>query len=269
MSSGSRDPSAAVEAVRNVYDGPEGDVFALVMGEQIHLGGFEASTALAEAAGIRGGRGVDLCCCNGAGMRFLVRYRAVESMIGIDLSTSTVARGQRRCEEEGLADRVELVCRDACATGLASESADFVWSEDAWCYVPDKPALIAEAVRIVRHGGTIAFSDWVAGDGGLTTSESDLLLQTLKFPNLESAAGYRRLLESEGCEVVLIEDTGIFASQMALFAEILEKQLRWDALRILSFDQARVDALIAGFRMLSGWASVGKITQIHVVARRS
>jgi len=37
--------------------------------------------------------------------------------------------------------------------GLPSDSADFVWSEDAWCYVPDKPKLIAEAARIVRRGG--------------------------------------------------------------------------------------------------------------------
>jgi SAM-dependent methyltransferase len=31
------------------------------------------------------------------------------------------------------------------------------WSEDAWCYVADKPKLIAEAVRMVRPGGVIAF----------------------------------------------------------------------------------------------------------------
>jgi hypothetical protein len=33
---------------------------------------------------------------------------------------------------------------------LPDGSADFVWGEDAWCYVADKPRLIHEAARIAR-----------------------------------------------------------------------------------------------------------------------
>ena len=57
MPSDKQGHSVAREAVRDIYDGPEGDLFALVFGEQIHLGGFDASVALAEAAAIRGGEG--------------------------------------------------------------------------------------------------------------------------------------------------------------------------------------------------------------------
>ena len=35
---------------------------------------------------------------------------------------------------------------DACETGLPAGEADFVWGEDAWCYVPDKAKLVAEVV---------------------------------------------------------------------------------------------------------------------------
>ena len=56
---------------------------------------------------------------------------------------------------------------------LAAGSADFVWGEDAWCYVTDKPKLIAEAARVVKSGGTIAFTDWVEGPAGLTDAEAD------------------------------------------------------------------------------------------------
>jgi hypothetical protein len=57
--------------VQAVYDGAEGDLWELVMGEQIHIGGFVSSMDLAEQAGIGPGvSGVDLCCWNGAGMRF-------------------------------------------------------------------------------------------------------------------------------------------------------------------------------------------------------
>ena len=54
--------------VQAVYDGAEGDLWELVMGEQIHIGGFVSSMDLAERGDIESGMsGVDLCCCNGAG----------------------------------------------------------------------------------------------------------------------------------------------------------------------------------------------------------
>jgi SAM-dependent methyltransferase len=54
--------------------------------------------------------------------------------------------------------------------------ADFIWGEDAWCYVTDKPKLIAEAERLVRGGGVIAFADWVEGPTGLSMGEAQRFL---------------------------------------------------------------------------------------------
>ena len=133
--------------VQAVYSGPEGDLWELLMGQQIHIGGFVSSMDLADKAGISGGTGVDLCCCNGAGMRVLVRFRDVASMIGVDATKTVVERGRSRCEEEGVADRVELKLADVCASGLPDGQADFVWGEDAWCYVADKAKLVAEAAN--------------------------------------------------------------------------------------------------------------------------
>jgi ubiquinone/menaquinone biosynthesis C-methylase UbiE len=159
--------------VKAVYDGAEGNLWELLMGEQIHIGGFKSSMELAERARIGAGqRGVDLCCCNGAGMRFLVRFRDVASMIGVDATTTVVARGKARCAEEGLADHIEFKLADVCASGLPDGQADFVWGEDAWCYVEDKAKLVAEAARLVKRGGTIAFTDWVEGPTGLSDEEA-------------------------------------------------------------------------------------------------
>ncbi len=60
--------------VTSLYGSTQGDFMHLIFGQQIHIGGMRASIDLADRAGIGGGlSGVDLCCCNGAGMRFLVR----------------------------------------------------------------------------------------------------------------------------------------------------------------------------------------------------
>ena len=143
--------------VQAVYDGAEGDLWELVMGEQIHIGGMASSMDLAERAGIaEGSSGVDFCCCNGAGMRFLVRFRNVARMTGVDATARIVERGRERTEAEGLSDRIEFIVGDASASGLPDESADFVWGEDAWCYVEDKARLVSEAARVVRPAGKIA-----------------------------------------------------------------------------------------------------------------
>ena len=44
-----------LEDVQAVYSGPEGDLWELVMGEQIHIGGFQSSMDLAQRAGIGAG----------------------------------------------------------------------------------------------------------------------------------------------------------------------------------------------------------------------
>ncbi|MCK5557554.1 MAG: class I SAM-dependent methyltransferase, partial [Candidatus Hydrogenedentes bacterium] len=129
-------PGISLSDAQDVYNGAEGDLWELIMGEQIHIGGFQSSMDLAEKAGVGPGmKGIDLCCCNGAGMRFLVRFRNVDRMQGVDAAETVVERGRRRCKEEGLSDRIEFVLGDVCENGLPSSSADFVWGEDAWCYV--------------------------------------------------------------------------------------------------------------------------------------
>ena len=179
-----------LETVQAVYGGPEGDLWELVMGEQIHIGGFASSMDLAERAGIGAGqKGIDLCCCNGAGMRFLVRFRKVASMMGVDATPTVVRRCLDRCRAEGLADRIDVTQANVLDSGLPGGKVDFVWGEDAWCYVVDKPKLIAEVVRLVKPGGVVAFTDWIEGPAGLTQPEAERFLTFMKFPNIQDLKG--------------------------------------------------------------------------------
>ena len=128
---------------------------------------------LAQRAGIAAGwQGVDLCCCTGAGMRFLARFLKVARMTGVDATPAVLQLGRRRCADEGLAEKISFVEANACATGLPSGQFDFVWGEDAWCYVEDKAKLIAEAARLIKPQGKIAFTDWMEGPAGLTEAEA-------------------------------------------------------------------------------------------------
>lgn len=256
--------------VQAVYDGAEGNLWELVMGQQIHVGGFKSSMDLADRAGVRPGlHGVDLCCCNGAGMRFLIRFRGVASMVGVDATATVVERGRRRCLAEGLADRIRFVLADVCASGLPDAGADFVWGEDAWCYVSDKTRLIAEVARLVKPGGVIAFTDWVEGPAGLNDVEAERFLRFMKFPNVQDIAGYTHLLEEHGCAVSTAEDTGRFPGYVDLYLNMLDMQLTYDALRILAFDADLLGAMAKEMAFLRDLAHAAKVTQARFIARRS
>ena len=262
--------NVGLQDVTAVYNGAEGDLWELFMGQQIHIGGLKSSLDLASRAGIAAGmQGVDLCCCNGAGMRALVRFCEVASMTGVDATETVVNRGRQRCQEEGLADRIRFVLGDACNSGLAAGSADFVWGEDAWCYVTDKPRLIAEAVRIVKPGGTIAFTDWVEGPSGLSTAQAERFLGFMKFANVEDIPGYARLLRDSGCTVVTADDTGRFAPYVDLYLNMVDMQLTYDAMRIIGFNADVMQAIAGEFAFLQEMAHTGKIAQGRFIARRA
>lgn len=253
--------------VQAVYSGPEGILWELLMGEQIHIGGFESSRDLARTAAIAPGtRGIDICSALGAGMRFLLRFAGVARMTGVDATAAIVEKAHARCAEEGLGDRVDFVIADICANGLPAAEADFIWGEDAWCYVGDKPRLIAEAARLVRAGGTIAFTDWVVAPDLISDGELEHLLTFMKFPNIGSLESYHALLGGAGCEIRQCANTGRFVRFVRLYLELLESQLRFDALRIIGFNEAMYEGLLEEMRFMRRLAEDGKIMQGMFVA---
>ena len=261
--------NVGLENVQAVYGGAEGDLWELVMGEQIHIGGFQSSMNLAKRAGIGlGMQGIDLCCCNGAGMRFLMRFCNVAAMRGVDATPKVVERGRQRCEASGLDKKISFTLADVCASGLASASVDFVWGEDAWCYVVDKTKLIAEAARLVKPGGLIAFTDWVEGRAGLSAQEAERFMAFMKFPNIQDLKGYKDLLTANGCQVQVAEDTGRFTACVDLYLDMLNKQLTYDALRIIGFNMALMEAMGGEMAFMQQLAHAGKIVQGIFIARK-
>lgn len=260
----------SLKDVQAVYSGPEGELWELIMGEQIHIGGFKSSMDLAERAGIgTGQRGVDLCSALGAGIRFLLRFRNVAHMTGVDATPKMIALARERCAAEGLVDNVTFVEADVCATGLPSGAFDFVWGEDAWCYVVDKPKLIHEAARLVKPGGKIAFTDWMEGTEPMTDAEANRFLAFMKFPNILTLDEYCALLRSQGCNVIEAGDTGRFPQYVPLYIEMVENQLTFDALKIIGFDTKQAEWLLGEMRFMQTLAEAGKIVQGLVVAEKT
>jgi sarcosine/dimethylglycine N-methyltransferase len=254
--------------VQAEYSGSDGDISHLIMGELIHVGGLRSTLALAARADIGPGTsGVDLCCHTGGGMRALVRFCSVAQMVGVDATEQVVERGRKICRGEDLDGRISFVLGDACATGLATGAADFVWGEDAWCYVEQKDALIVEAARLLKPGGTIAFTDWVEGPAGLSPSEAERLLRHMRFPSILGVGDYRDLLNDAGFRIEVAEDTGRFAPHFDLYRDIVTMQLTYDALKAVGFDEAHMDTLEREREFVRALGHEAKLIQARFIAR--
>ena len=132
----------------------------------------------------------------------------------------------------------------------------------------DKAKLIAEAARLVKPGGVVAFTDWIEGPAGLSQAEADRFLAFMKFATIQDLKGYKDLLTANGCEVQVAEDTGRFAPYVDLYLDMLNKQLTYDALRIIGFDMAMMQGLGGEMVFMQQLAHAGKIAQGIFIARK-
>lgn len=221
---------ARLEAARGSLDGvaPE----ELWPHDQDHYGGLEANAALAERARLAPGIAVvDFC----AGLGGPARWQAVRSGVtvtGVELTPARVAGARRLTELVGLADRVRLIEADAARTGLPDRSADAVLSQEAFLHIPDKDAVAREALRLLRPGGRLAFTDWIA-HAPLSAADADLMRRGMAVAGLLSLEGWRAVLEGAGFEVLSVEDL------TADWAPILRK-------RLAMFEAMRTEAAARG-----------------------
>jgi len=263
------DQSAAnADAVAACYSGPEQDVWELVMGKQVDVGGASSTLELAQKAGVGPGmKGVELNCNNGGGMRALVRLGGVDSMIGVELTKSVVETGKKRTEEEGLSNKIAFINKNSLENGLPDASADFVYSKDAWCYMPDKQLIIDQAARIVKPGGKVMFTDWIEGEG-LSDQEAQQFLSLMTFPAIPTVEEYAQMMKKANFKVEIAQNSGRYSAAMDSYLHMLKLQAVYDAKKLLSWDVAAYDKLISDFEFMAKLAKEGKILQGMFVGRK-
>jgi len=184
-------------AVDQVYGGPVGLIWEMLAGE----GADGDIGALAERAGLgRESRVLALLSGPGEAARRIARKYGC-TVIGLVPVPQVVDEAVRKTEEAGLAGRVDFQQGNALDMSFHDGVFDTVWGEDAWCYVIDKDRMIREAFRVLKSGGTLAFTDWVEispmSDDEWRTPETFRI-----FLYFETVERYAELLERNGLRLV-------------------------------------------------------------------
>jgi SAM-dependent methyltransferase len=141
-----------------------------------------------------------------------------------------------------------------------------VWGQDAWCYVTDKERLIRECARVVRPGGTVAFTDWLE-TGPMEDTLWTSLHAFMAFPYMETLDGYVRLAEAAGLQVVEREDLSPdFARHVQQYLDALQTAHR--AAVVEGYGQATYDAVERGLMLWRDASAAGQVGRGRIVARR-
>jgi SAM-dependent methyltransferase len=126
-------------------------------------GGPEEVHAIVSGLDLGGKRVLDIGCGTGGPAVLLARdYRA--DVVGIDIEPQLLERAKSLASKAGVSVDWRLV--EPGPLAFPANSFDFVFSKDALIHVPDKPALFAEILRVLKPGGVFAASDWLIGEGG-------------------------------------------------------------------------------------------------------
>lgn len=195
--------------------------------DQDHYGGLGATDELARQARIGAGTLVaDFCAGLGGTVRYLA-YKYGANVTGIEFTPVRVAGAQDLTRRVGLQDVARIIEGNVMDVPLADASVDAVVSQESFCHVPDVKKAVMEARRILRTGGRLAFTDWVANQP-LSAEDAQLMWEGMAIQPLRSIPDYRRLVEDIGFEVLSVSDLTdewgpILKDRLAMYQRLREE----------------------------------------------
>lgn len=195
--------------------------------DQDHYGGLAANDALAERACIgKGTRVVDFCAGLGGPSRYFAHHYGAD-VTGIELTPARVKGAEELTRRVGLQNNVRVMEGNVMQVPLPDSSADVVISQESLLHVPDRKCALAEAYRILKPGGNIVFTDWVA-HRPLSGSDRELMWQGMAVAELYSLLTYADLIGSVGFTVASVEDLTpewavILRQRLAMYRKLREE----------------------------------------------
>lgn len=200
------------------------DVFPF---DQDHYGGLAANEELARAAAIRADDLVlDLCCGLGGPARYQALSRRCR-VVGLDYSEGRVKGAADLTRRVNLARRARFLRGDAQTLPFPADTFDAVLSQEALLHIPDKAKALAECFRVLKPGGRIAFTDWIAG-GALTEDDRAMMWKGIAAQSVQTINQYLVLLKAAGFAEVRVVNLSamwvpILRERLAMYRRLREE----------------------------------------------
>ncbi|NBB71463.1 MAG: methyltransferase domain-containing protein [Alphaproteobacteria bacterium] len=202
----------SVREAREYYDGAADEIYREIWGENIHIGTFELDGESLQAAMDRSNRkladliqvdprGVvlDVGCGYGAFARYLSRRLGCR-VLATNISERELEWGRELTAEAGLDDLVNFEWADFHDLPYDAETFDVYTSQEAFLHAADKKHVLEEAMRVLKPGGRLVFSDLLIR-ASATAEDRERIFARIKLSDMWDMPDYEQALKELGFEI--------------------------------------------------------------------
>jgi len=252
----SKDQESVIQTAKKYYDSHDAYVFYTTVwgGEEHHLGIyrrpedtlFEASRRIIDRMASYSRnlnefkdkvRLLDLGSGYGGTARHLVRNFGCK-VAALNLSETENRRHREMNREQGLDHLIEVVDGNFEQVPYDDQSFEVVWSQDAFLHSPDRMQVLSEAVRVLKPGGELIFTDPMQTEDAYAEYLDPILqrihLSSLATPSFYFMAGEKLGLQLRSFENLQVQLANHYAKVLedtiALEDELLRKEVSQDYL---------------------------------------
>jgi SAM-dependent methyltransferase len=231
-------------------------------------GGSAEVARLLEGSSVAGTHVLDIGCGLGGVDALLVQEFGADTVVGIDIDPTLVGAMNARMARSGLAQRISGVAVDGGALPFPAATFDVVFSKDSLVQIPEKAALFAEILRVLRPGGRFIASDWLRGGAGAYSPEMIEYFRlegiTYNMATLDESAA---LVRAAGFIDVEMRDRHAWYRELA-HLELAAMQGSLQALIVERIGAPRAAHFIANWRQLALVLDRGELRPGHLKATK-
>ena len=201
------------EAYRAYFNAGISEMMSRMWGGNLHIGLFEHETESLEMAQSRlkarlgkalglpaGAHVIEAGCGVGTTALFLARCCGLR-VHATNISEEQLEEARRRAREEGLENSVTFEAADYHHLPAEDASFDGWLCQEALLYARDRPRVFDEALRVVRPGGRLVFTDLTLSRSMPATAREELT-RVIRAPYLWSREEYSGFVSDLGLAVV-------------------------------------------------------------------
>ena len=164
-------------------------------------------------------RVLDIGCGAGGPAIVLARDFGAD-VVCVDVEPQLLDHARQNAKAAGMSGRIDFIRVEPGPLPFEADAFDIVFSKDSLIHIPDKQALYAGVLRVLKPGGWLAASDWLAGEDAAADPDfaKYLELSHLDFA-MATAAETANILREAGFADVAIRDrnawyAGLSASEV-------------------------------------------------------
>jgi phosphoethanolamine N-methyltransferase len=194
----------------------------------------------------------------------LVTKHGAGEVIGIDVEPQLITAAEDNIAAEGLRDRIRFMLVGEGSLPFPEARFDMVFSKDAMVHIPDKGALFAEVMRVLKPGGVLIAADWLwaKGAGDSLVVQNWLKATPLKFA-FTTVPEARDAMRKAGFADIAIEDRrALLQASNRKEVEILSGPARKQLARLVGEEMA--DARLASARGRQAALDSGDLIPCHL-----